>query len=150
MKKALPILMMACVGCFSMGKKIDQAAVGKIKEGQTTKAEVVKLLGNPDNVTRDSWNGEGWSYCFVRAASSPGNFVPVVGAFAGGGNSQTEFLTLTFDDKGVVRSLWSSAGGTTFNYGLATEGRPDDLQEPRAGKEGADAPEPASLSGPGD
>ena len=44
-------------GCFSVGRQIDMAAVDQIKEGQTTKADLKKLLGSPDSMGRDPWLG---------------------------------------------------------------------------------------------
>jgi outer membrane protein assembly factor BamE (lipoprotein component of BamABCDE complex) len=39
-------------GCVSVGRKLDQSAVDRIKKGETTREEVLKSLGSPDQMMR--------------------------------------------------------------------------------------------------
>jgi len=104
--------------CVSMGRKLDQNAVNRIHEGQTTRAEVIEWLGSPDQTTR---MGETtiFQYHFARASAKPEGFIPIVGAFAGGVNMQNQMVSVTFDRNGIVRQLMTSGGGSEIGMGLS-------------------------------
>jgi outer membrane protein assembly factor BamE (lipoprotein component of BamABCDE complex) len=122
MKYILPTLCvlfaMLSPSCVSMGRKLDQEAVNRIHEGRTTRAEVVAWLGSPDQTTRF---GEmtTFQYHFVRASAKPEGFIPIVGAFAGGVNTQNQMVSVTFDSRGIVRQIMSTGGGTEIGVGLS-------------------------------
>jgi outer membrane protein assembly factor BamE (lipoprotein component of BamABCDE complex) len=105
-------------GCVSMGRKLDQEAVNRIHEGKTTREEVVEWLGSPDQTTRVGETTT-FQYHFVRASAKPEGFIPIVGAFAGGMNTQNQMVSVTFDSRGVVRQLMTSGGGSEIGFGLS-------------------------------
>ncbi len=106
------------VSCVSMGRKLDQQAVDRIHEGKTTRAEVVQWLGSPDQTTRMGGSTT-FQYHFVRASAKPEGFIPIVGAFAGGVNMQNQMVSVTFDERGIVRHLMTSSGGSEMGFGLS-------------------------------
>ncbi len=130
-RRALSLFLLAatCSGCFSMGRKIDQSAVAQIKQGKTTKAEVLKLLGSPDQVTWDGFGNETFMYMYVRSTPKATTFVPVVGAFSGGANTQSEMVMVTFNPQGVVSHFVANMGATEAGYGAEAASRATDLQE---------------------
>ena len=54
-------------GCVSSGRKIDQAAVETITKGETTKAQVITLLGSPDQITKLGSGDTIFMYNYMRA-----------------------------------------------------------------------------------
>ena len=103
-------------GCVSYGRKIDQAKVAEIKTGQTTRSQVIQLIGSPDQIT-SLGNGQlMFHYMFVRSTPTASTFIPVVGAFTGGANVQNESVIVSFTND-VVSSLISSYGGNDMGTG---------------------------------
>ena len=107
-------------GCASVGRKLDESAVAKIKKGETTRAEVLKSLGSPDQITRDGDGNVTFQYMYVRATAKPATYIPIVGAFAGGANVQNQMVMVTFGTNGVVEDLISTYGATESDSGVAT------------------------------
>lgn len=97
-------------GCVSAGNQaiLDQSNVAKIQEGVSTKADVKVAVGEPMNITPIP-GGEVWQYSGGKLAMSPVAFIPVVGTVAlasgHGVNSQSNDLSVLFDDEGIVRKL---------------------------------------------
>jgi outer membrane protein assembly factor BamE (lipoprotein component of BamABCDE complex) len=118
-------LLVLLAGCASVGRKLDENAVAKIKKGETTRAEVLKSLGSPDQMTRDGEGNVTFQYIYVRATTKPSTFIPVVGAFAGGANVQNQMLMVTFGTNGVVKDLISTYGATESSTGVNTGSKAD-------------------------
>ncbi len=122
------VLLSGCVSSGNPDLRKDEL-VSQIKLGMTTKDEVRKLFGTPTVMSRhsgtpfptlpgypeNSLNYEIWNYTHMDMAVTPITFVPIVGLFAGGANSEMNQLTLTFDDKGIVRGI--TTGQTRTNSG---------------------------------
>lgn len=133
MKNLLPLLALVLLvsGCASVGRKIDPAAASQIKNGQNM-ADVRGLIGAPDQVTRDGNGNETWMYLYSRASVKGATFVPIVGAFAGGVNTQNQSVVVVFAN-GVVSHVQSSFGGMDVNQGANAGGRVP-LKETEEGK----------------
>jgi outer membrane protein assembly factor BamE (lipoprotein component of BamABCDE complex) len=114
----LLLALLLITGCVSMGRKLDQDAVNRIHEGKTTRDEVVQWLGSPDQTTRVGETTT-FEYHFMRASAKPEGFIPIVGAFAGGMNTQNQMVSVTFDNRGIVRQLMTSGGGSEIGFGLS-------------------------------
>lgn len=127
------VLSVLLTGCVSVGRKIDLEAVAKIEKGKTTRADVLSLLGSPDGITRDGLGNEVLGYTFVRHQTSPVTFVPIVGAFAGGGDVQTQFVSVTVNRAGVVCDVLSSSYSAEAGHGLQSASRAN-LEELESGK----------------
>lgn len=73
MKKSLAVLgFLLCVGCaqIDVGTNLDQPKVDQIVKGQTTKAEVTKILGEPTE--KEAGGGvEHWIYINRLTSASP-------------------------------------------------------------------------------
>lgn len=105
-------------GCATVGRRIDPAAIQKLEVGHTTKEQALALLGSPDSMTQVGTGGAMWMYTFARASAKASSFIPVVGAFAGGSNVQSQSLMLTFGADGVLTDFVSSVSGTDVGTGL--------------------------------
>lgn len=118
-------------GCASVGRKIDPTAASQLKNGQSM-ADVRGLIGAPDQVTRDGNGNETWMYLYSRASVKGATFIPVVGAFAGGMNTQNQSVVVIFAN-GTVSHVQSSFGGMDVNQG-ANSGSRVKLDETEQGK----------------
>ena len=98
--------------CASYGNKIDAQYATSIQEGVTTEHEVRKNLGNPftTGVTPDGLKF--YIYTYTQAQTKASTFIPVVGAFAGGADTQTQTLQIWFDKEGKV---------TSYSYNNSTQ-----------------------------
>ena len=119
--RAMFLSALLIAGCSSVGQKVDQSAVSKIQKGVSTKEDVRHLIGNPNNVTTTSDGSEVWSYTFMHTQVKGTTFIPIVGAFAGGADTQHQDTTVTFRD-GVVTQYSTSYGGTDVTQGMSAGG----------------------------
>lgn len=130
MKKAslivtILIFTISLVGCATVGRKLDPAAVEKIEKGKTTRQEVIELIGSPDQMTRDGDGNVTFSYMYVRATAKAESFIPVVGAFAGGANVQNQMVMVIFGPDSVVKDVISTYGATESGVGLSAGSKAD-------------------------
>jgi outer membrane protein assembly factor BamE (lipoprotein component of BamABCDE complex) len=133
MKTILYLLTAALLcGCVSVGRKIDQAKVEQIKTGETSRAQVLQLIGSPDQITSTGNGVVMFRYIFVHATPKASTFIPVVGAFAGGAHVQNEMVMVTFTNN-VVRDIMSSYGGNETGTG-ANAASTADLPAVQTGK----------------
>lgn len=119
------LLAVCLAGCFSTGRKIDQAAVDTIKKGETTRAQVINMLGSPDLITRTGSGDTVFIYNYLRSTAKPATFIPYIGPFVGGANIQQQMTTVHFGPDGVVKDFSSTQGSTESGMGLAAGGKPE-------------------------
>lgn len=120
---SLTIIIIFLPSCATVGRKIDQSAVDRIKKGETTKEQVVASLGSPDRVTVLGNGDTIFSYGYARATAKPATFIPIVGAFAGGADVQHQNCTVTFGPDNLVKNFTSIQGGTEVGRGLNSASR---------------------------
>jgi outer membrane protein assembly factor BamE (lipoprotein component of BamABCDE complex) len=96
------LVIISILGCsHTLGAKIDAEKLAMIKKGETTKAQVLSILGQPyqkhlsDNIE---------SFMYMYYSASPG-----IGF--GMGSSEHQSVSISFDEKGIVESVSSSSGG---------------------------------------
>lgn len=111
-------------GCVSTGVQVDTHKLEAFKVGETTEAEARAALGPPTSVSTYS-GGRILSYVGIHAQAHAINFVPIVGAFAGGADSSMTSVTLTFGPDGKLKDMQSSQSATGANTGLAAGHGPD-------------------------
>ncbi len=135
MKRALVLVLLAglLIGCASTGRKIDQSQVQTITKGETTKEQVVARLGSPDRIMKLGNGDTIFTYGYARVTAKPATFIPIVGAFAGGANTQYQSCAVTFGPDGIVKNITSMQGGTEANMGATASG-PASMPEVEAGK----------------
>jgi len=103
-----------CAGlaaCATVGRDISDDEVASIKPG-ATQQEVIAKLGEPSRNTVTT-TGETiltytWAHSQVRAAT----FIPVVGLFAGGQDTQSKAVTFKFDKDGKLTETSTSRSNT--------------------------------------
>jgi hypothetical protein len=130
------------VGCVSSGnpKVMDQAHLDQIVLDVSTKADVKRVLGQPNSQSQQSGSyatipgsppvpgltdAETWSYSHLSVDVDGATFIPIVGLFAGGATSHLNTFTVVFDQAGIVRHISSTqsqgrsgptAGNDTSGY----------------------------------
>jgi hypothetical protein len=103
----------------SIGKRIDPETLAQIKIGESTRADVEKLIGSPQIVserpdggtTLTYWHGKGWMIPpgYLLSAGLHHAKVPFAGSVIQklwtGGSSKTECVAITFDRNGMVSDV---------------------------------------------
>ncbi|AGH44539.1 hypothetical protein [Paraglaciecola psychrophila] len=120
MEKILALLLTFILfGCTSYGSKIDRNYATSIEKGVTTEAEVVRQMGPPTSM---GLGGEGLktlSYMHVASQFKASTFIPIVGLFAGGADTQTTMLIITIDQEtGIVKNWTYNQSDSEVNTGL--------------------------------
>lgn len=100
---------LALPGCYSLGNPqvADPDVVAQIVPGETTKVDVLALVGRPTAVDFDVNEREKWLYTYTLTKVSGRQMIPIFGMFASP-DTETHSLTILFDDDNVVRKV---AGG---------------------------------------
>ncbi|EEQ1636800.1 hypothetical protein ACIU6G_003326 [Escherichia coli] len=104
------IIVFLLSGCSTSGNQnlkseTPQSLQSKIIKNKTTKTELLSKLGEPDTRTTLDDRNEQWKYFMSNNQFSATTFIPVVGLFTGG--SQTQSKTLEIDFKGETVSKWT-------------------------------------------
>jgi outer membrane protein assembly factor BamE (lipoprotein component of BamABCDE complex) len=105
-----------------MGTKVDQATVAQFEKGKTTHAEVIQQLGKPTQSTMNSDGTRTVTYMYMQSQVNAANFIPFVGPFVRGTESENTTVTLNFDRNSLLTNYTASEGGTSVGTGL-TSGR---------------------------
>lgn len=88
MKTAVALLVLFLMSCATVGAPIPKDALAQIKRGETTKIQVIALLGNPQIVSRADNGEEMYSYHYAR-------IVP-------GAVTDQQFLSVNFGQDNIV------------------------------------------------
>lgn len=121
-------LLILITGCATAGNPavMDQSIVSQIEIGKSTKADVRRLLGEPNSSSVFQTAGqehESWGYAYAKHETNPWIFVPIVGlfvlAFGDAGESESANLGVSFDKEGIVRSITKGKSNAAFG-GLTT------------------------------
>lgn len=90
-----------------------------IKEINTTDVSIEQVkqkLGNPTTVTTNSNGLTVFSYFTMSTSVDAATFIPVVGLFAGGAESKSIVVTVSFNDKGVAEEITISDSKSRFDF----------------------------------
>lgn len=126
MRYALLAAIGIMAGCASHGNReiADESKVSRIQKGKSTKADVVALVGKPTEVDFTEAGLEKWKYTYTTASVRGTNFIPVVGIFAGGTDTETDTLTILFSKDGIVENIGrgKAAGGAGGLQDMSSSG----------------------------
>ena len=99
MKKPLTVLLAIFIaGCVSFGRPIDQADLDQIERGVTTKAQVIKLLGDPDKISK---NNNITTFIYTHTTSQPGTGTGASSDI----NYKTQKVTISFNKNDIVTGI---------------------------------------------
>ena len=121
----ISVLIFTFTSCATVGRKIDPKAVNSIKKGETTRQQVIQLLGSPDQITKDLNGNITMTYMYVRATAKARSFIPIVGAFIGGANVQNQSVVVTIGPDDKVSNVTATYGSTETDYGVGSGDKPD-------------------------
>lgn len=129
MSKFNLVFLFLLASCASSGVKIDQTSMAQFHKGQTTYADVIAALGKPSQSGLDDSGNRTISYIYMSAQARPESFIPVIGAFVGGIDSETSSASFFFDARGVLIKSAQNEGG--MGYGTGFEGISQDRKSVR-------------------
>ncbi len=112
----IAVAALALSACASSGVRVTNDQLSQFKEGQTTKQEVLAALGQPTMTMRNADGTTMIMYTYAEARTRGSTFIPIVGAFAGGVDTRSNNVMLTFDRQGILQNTSSSSS----EYGTAT------------------------------
>ncbi|EMY0608935.1 hypothetical protein ACTM6V_18940 [Citrobacter freundii] len=92
-------------GNQNLKNETPQSLQSKIIKNKTTKTDIMAKLGEPDTRTTLNDGNEQWRYFMSNNQFNAATFIPAVGLFTGG--SQTQSKTLEIDFKGETVSRWT-------------------------------------------
>lgn len=100
-------------GCSTSGnQKIKnetaQSLQSKIIKNKTTKTELLAQLGEPDTRTTLDNGNEQWRYFMSNNQFNAATFIPVLGLFTGGSQTQSKTLDIEFNGQTVSKWTFSS------------------------------------------
>lgn len=110
-------------GCASKGneslRKETEFSIGtKLTEGQTTKAEVRKMLGSPLKTSFTDGGLEISTYEFDNVTSDAINYVPVLNWLGSSASGTKKELVILFDKGNVVQRYSMSESNVKIKTGL--------------------------------
>ena len=97
-------------GCASVGQNFDESKISQIKKGETTEADLIQMLGQPQSRTLNSEGQSILTWTYTESKVKGESFIPYAGPFMGGTRSATKTLNVTLQD-GKVVSFASTGGG---------------------------------------
>jgi len=107
MKKLLSaifICLLSACGATS-GAKVSQEQSSQFSKGKTTMDQVVASLGKPNSKTTKDDGDVLIQYVYVNTSVRGATFIPIVGLFAGGADTETEVSGFTFDKNGILKEI---------------------------------------------
>jgi outer membrane protein assembly factor BamE (lipoprotein component of BamABCDE complex) len=108
---------------MSMGTKVDQDKLAQFQKGKTTYAEVVQQLGKPTQSTLNSDGSRRVMYTYMQSQAKAANFIPIVGAFTGGADTENTNVTLDFDQNSVLTNYSATQGSSSMGTGINSGSR---------------------------
>jgi outer membrane lipoprotein-sorting protein len=117
------VSILTIVGCASKGneslRKETELSIGsKLTEGQTTKADVRKMLGSPLKTSFTDGGLEISTYEFDNVTSDVINYVPVLNWLGSSASGTKKELVILFDRANVVQRYSMSESNVKVKTGL--------------------------------
>ncbi len=104
--------------CVATGKKVTQEKVSQFEIGKTTYQEVIQELGEPTDSTLRSDGSREITYSYAQSQMKAQNFIPYVGGFLGGRESESSFVYMSFNKRGVLTHYSARSGKQSTGTGL--------------------------------
>ena len=120
---SLLVALFALTSCVSMGTKVDQDKLARFEKGKTTYAQVIEQLGKPTQSTLNSDGSRRIMYTYMQSQAKAANFIPIVGAFAGGADTENTNVMLEFDQNSMLTNYSATQGSTSMGTGLSSGAR---------------------------
>jgi len=112
------IAALALIGCASHGRQLDTNYIDTIKKGETTEKELISNLGAPMTVSIMPDGLKLMMYMHVYSQAKASSYIPIVGSFAGGTDTDTQMLQIWIDQDGLVKNFVYSNNESEINTGI--------------------------------
>jgi len=106
---------LSLVGCGSQGVIVSEEKTQEFKEGVTTEQEIRQKLGPPSTV-ESSKKGKVLIYEGGKLKYKAETFIPVVGLFAGGADTQSSKVIFEIGTDGKLKSIIRSDSTSEYRY----------------------------------
>ncbi len=127
--KRIIIMCLALSACTSAGIKVDQSKMAQFHKGSTTESQVIAALGPPTNFQQNDDGTHAISYVYTSTQARPESFIPYVGVFVGGADTEQTAALFTFDRHDILTHISHSQGG--MGVGMGFEGMSQDRKSVR-------------------
>ncbi len=126
MRKAVAAVVasIVLVGCAATGVQVKDEQLSSLVPGQTTQEEVIAALGKPTNRIRNSDGSTTILYTYAEARTRASTFIPIVGLFAGGVDTNHSTAILRFDKEGKLIDHSMSEGEMGTATGVSVDAAP--------------------------
>ena len=104
----LIVLSLSACASTTAGNKFDQETFSHFVKGKTTYDEVVRELGEPSSLIKNADGSKTAEYRYLTRTTKPESYIPIVGGFLGGYNSEQNTAVLMFNKKSVLTDYSSS------------------------------------------
>jgi outer membrane protein assembly factor BamE (lipoprotein component of BamABCDE complex) len=120
-------------GCAASGVKVTDEQAQSFKVGVATYSDVIGRLGPPTATSSSSGAGRTAVYSYSAVRSQPQNFIPYVGVFVAGYDTQNSNVVFTFDQRDVLTNIASNQGaqGVGANLAAGSNAASQPFQAPR-------------------
>jgi len=117
---------LALAGCASAGnqslKDQNEASVSsKLTRGVSTKGDVQKVFGDPEDVSFTDSGNEIWHYSYAKAQAKAVSFIPYVNLLKSGSDVDKTTLVVLFDKQGIVTNFTIANSKEEISYGLISQ-----------------------------
>lgn len=114
----------ALVGCAASGVQVKDEQLSSLAPGETTQQEVIAALGKPTSRIRNSDGTTTILYTYAEARTRASTFIPIVGLFAGGVDTNHSTAILRFDKEGKLIDHSMSEGEMGTATGVSVDASP--------------------------
>ena len=106
---AILFIISSCATNFGSTQTQDFGRYLSVKEGESSKVDIFDTFGQPGDVNYFENSESVWTYYAVSMTTSGATYIPVVGLFAGGSNSNTQISKFYFDPNGILLKVETSS-----------------------------------------
>jgi len=106
---AILFIISSCATNFGSSQTQDFGRYLSVKEGESSKVDIFDTFGQPGDVNYFENSESVWVYYAVSMTTSGATYIPVVGLFAGGSNSNTQISKFFFDPNGILLKVETSS-----------------------------------------
>lgn len=124
-------LAIALSACASSGVKVTEDQTSGFTPGQTTRQEVISRLGKPTMQTRLSDGTRLVQYTYAESSVRASTFIPIVGAFVGGADTNMSNVQIRFDNQDRLIDMSHSEGEMGSGTGFAAGSPAPAVDQPR-------------------
>jgi hypothetical protein len=106
-------------GCAASGVKVTEEQAESFKVGVSSYSDVVTSLGPPTSTSVSSNGARTAVYTYAAVRSQAQNFIPYIGGFVAGYDTQKSDVAFTFDQRGILTNMSSTQTGIGTGTNLA-------------------------------